>query len=63
MTIQRIQEHGLQFRNESGDPAKIVWQHEESRRRFLTLPWVLEARRMNLRAAHRRWLRRNGKSF
>lgn len=63
MTVAQIQARGVQLRNERGDLAKELAHDASSCRRFIQLTWLLEARRMNLRTANRRWQRRNGKSF
>lgn len=62
MTIRDVINHGFNARHERGEVAKLAWLNQESARRFMDLQWVLEARRMDLRTAHRRWLRRNGLS-
>lgn len=63
MTIRQVQAQGFNERHEVGDAAKLAWLNADSARRFMELAWVAEARRLNLRAAHRRWMRRNGYSF
>lgn len=63
MTIPQIRAHGFCTRREVGDSAKLNFLNTASARRFMELAWVLEARRLNMRRAHRKWLRRNGKSF
>lgn len=63
MTIKSVIERGFTTRRERGDSAKLAYLTKCSARRFMDLPWVMEARRLNLRAAHRRFLRRNGLPF
>jgi len=63
MSINEVIGRGFSTRRESGDSAKIAWLNQDSARRFMDLQWVKEARRLNMRTAHRRWLRRNGYSF
>lgn len=63
MSITEVIERGFCTRRETGDSAKLSWLSQESARRFLDLQWVREARRLNIRTAHRRWLRRNGYNF
>ena len=63
MTIPAILERGFQTRHEHGNELKLAYQRLESARRFMLLPWVMEARRIDLRTAHRRWLRRNGRQL
>lgn len=63
MTITQVYDHGFCTRRERGDDAKLSWLNQESARRFCDLAWVKKARRLNMRAAHRRWLRRNGYNF
>lgn len=63
MTAKEVMDRGLMFRKERGPMAKLDFQRAETARRFLLLPWVLEARRLNMRCAHRRWCRRNGCRF
>lgn len=60
MTIPAILERGFQTRKEHGDSAKLSFLNSQSAMRFCTLPWVLEARALDLRILHRRWLRRMG---
>lgn len=60
MSITEVIERGFVARNETGDAVKIAWLNQESARRFMDLQWVKEARRIDLRIVHRRWLRRNG---
>lgn len=63
MTIGQVMSHGFCERHEHGSTARLEYVNRESARRFMDLQWVLEARRLNLRTAHRRWLRRNGFNF
>ena len=63
MGITQVIASGFHTRHERGNTAKLEWFNRDSARRFLELQWVIEARRLNLRTAHRRWLRRNGYSF
>lgn len=63
MTIKSVLTQGFHTRHEHGDPAKLNYLAMQSARRFMDLEWVLEARRLNLRTAHRRWCRRNGLRF
>ena len=63
MTIQAIETKGATYRNEHGDTAKLRYLQEQTLQRFMDLGWVREARAIDLRAAHRRWLRRNGRSL
>ena len=63
MTVKGIYEKGFRVRHEKGSEAKRVYLETTSLRRFKELQWMLEARRMGLRTAHRRWLRRHGRSF
>ena len=63
MTIRQVINHGFNERHERGDAAKLSYLNMDSARRFMELEWVLEARRIALRSAHRRWLRRTGRSF
>lgn len=63
MTAKQVLEQGFRTRKETGDAAKIAFFEQESVKRFLRLTWVLEARKLNLRTANRRWRRRNGKSL
>lgn len=60
MTIRQVMDGGFHTRHETGSAAKVAWLNQESARRFMDLRWVMEARRIDLRTAHRRWLRRNG---
>ena len=61
MEARKVLQQGFRTRHETGDAAKIQWMAAESCRRFLQLTWVLEARKLNLVTANRRWRRRNGK--
>jgi hypothetical protein len=63
MTAKQVLERGFSTRREHGSPSKLAWINQESARRFTDLRWSLEARRLNIRTAHRKWCRRNGKPF
>lgn len=63
MTIKQVMAHGFSERRERGDAAKREYLRQDSVRRFMDLAWVLEARRIALRTAHRRWQRRCGYAF
>jgi len=63
MTAKNVLEHGPCVRREHGAVEKIVYVNAETLRRFDELRWTLEARRLNLRTANRRWRRRNGRSL
>lgn len=63
MTAIEVLQRGFTTRREHGSTVKRAWLDQESARRFTDLKWTVEARRLNLRTAHRKWCRRNGKPF
>jgi hypothetical protein len=63
MTVSEIMARGFTTRRERGEIVKLAWLNQESARRFVDLSWMLEARRVSLRSAHRRWLRKHGRHF
>lgn len=60
MTIPQLIQRGWIPRRERGDKAKIGELNRRSLQRFMDLPWRYEARSVELRIVHRRWMRRNG---
>lgn len=63
MTAKAIVERGPAFRKEHGGPEKRSVLNAMTLERYELLEAVLEARRINLRTANRRWRRRNGRGF
>lgn len=62
-TVSAIQAQGVQARRERGSAAKLAYLLQKSRERFDLLPWVLEARALDLHVANRRVRRRAGLSL
>ena len=61
MTVAAIVARGPQFRrNTAGDIARISYLDNQTLIRFASLPAIVERRRIDIRAAHRRWLRKAG---
>jgi hypothetical protein len=60
MTAKHVIEQGPRFRHERGTPDKLACINSLTLARWEMLQCVLEARRLNLRTANRRWRRRNG---
>ncbi len=58
MTAKAVIEGGIRYRHGS-----TAQQDRDTERRFALLRWTLEARRLNLRTANRKYRRRNGLSF
>lgn len=63
MTARAVLMLGFHERKERGSSSKLEYLRRRSLERFMLLPWVLEARRLNLRTAHRRYCRRAGLRF
>jgi hypothetical protein len=63
MTIKAVMERGWTPRQVRGSASKIEWLQAQSYLRYWELRFVLEARALNLRTAHRRYKRRVGLPF
>jgi hypothetical protein len=60
MSIIEVLNNGLSLGKHRGDLAKILWKNESSIQRWLALRGKLAQRRLMIRAAHLRSLRRVG---
>lgn len=63
MTMKQIMAQGPTYRNERGGAARTAFNEQQTFARFSQLAWAMEARRLNLRAANRRWRRKAGLSL
>lgn len=63
MTAATLRLQGPTLRRGARNAAQAAFFTSSTFDRWTLMGWALTARRLNLRTAHRRWLRRGGRNF